>query len=450
MSRKRLTAVLVLAAVGAAFFLLNVLTPLYADDFSYCFTFTVGEKLRVTDLSLLLRSQLGHYRYMNGRAVAHTLAQLFLMWGKPVFNAVNTAVFLLLLWTMQALMTGKREFSLPLFLFSAAGLWFVTPAFGQDFLWLTASCTYLYAVLLVLLYLLPFRRACAEDALGGCLRAALFLPFGVLAGWTQENASAALLVMAVCFLIACRLLGRPLRGWMFTGLAGNLIGLALLLLSPGQSARLTGVGGMGGPALWLRRGLSITAHGGYYLWLPALVFLALLIWRRKTDGGIPAFRDSWRRWLPTAVFLIGSLAAAYAMILSPMFPQRAWSCIVIFALIAVGNLAVLCPDLRLPRRVLVPVCAAVLAAAAFTYGQALLSLSGTAKAAAEREAQIQAALDRGEYTVTLEPIRGDSRYNCYEAAGDLSADSGQWPNTAIAMYYGLEAVHSTEEESEYG
>lgn len=448
--KKRLPFLLVLAAVAVGFFLLNVLTPFYADDFTYYYSFLyTPDHPRIASLSEFFMSQYVHYHIMNGRAVAHALAQLFLLLGKPVFNCINTGAFLLMGWAMQALMTGKRSFSPLLFFFALGGLWFVTPAFGQDFLWLTASGTYLYSVLIILLYLVPFRRALESNAPGGLLRAVLFLPLGLLAGWSQENASAALLVMMVCFFLACRLMGRPLRLWMLTGLVGNLAGLALMLLAPGQSTRLSGSGGLGTFQLWLQRGISITLCARKYLWLPALLFLFFVGWRLKTDG-LGSLRTQWRRWLPTMVFLMGSLASAYSMVLSPQFPDRAWSCIVAFTLVTVGNTAALCADLKLPKPLPQAVCVLTLAAVIFTYSQAFQDLSLTHRQYSAREVQIQTALEQGKRELTLAPITGHSKYNCYPPEGDLGLDSAQWPNTSIALFHGLDAIHSMQEEAGNG
>lgn len=444
---KRLTFA-ALVMIGVAFYVLNVLTPLYADDYSYLYTFIYTDhKFRITNLSQLFYSQLNHYMVMNGRTVAHTLAQMFLMWGKPVFNVVNTVTFLVLGWAMQALMTGRKTFRLSLFLFSMAMLWFFTPAFGQDFLWLTACCTYLYSVLFILLYMISFRRACAGESKGGVIRAILFFPFGVLAGWSSENAALAMLVMVACFLIVLRMDRRPLKGWMFTGLAGNLAGLALLLLAPGQSVRLENSGGTGSLMTWLRRGLEITENAVKYLWFPALLFLALAIWRLWTDGR-SGLKTQWRKWLPTAVFLIGSMISAYCMVVTPQFPARAWSCVLIFTVITVGNLICQCNDFPRPRTARYAICAVVLLAVIFTYGQACHSLYQTHTAVAERSGYIEAALAEGKTEVTAEPIRAFSKYNCYGEGGDLGLDSTQWPNTAIARYYGLDAIHSTKERGE--
>ena len=446
-AKKRLT-ILALVAIGAAFYVLNVLTPLCADDYSYTFTFAkTYDKIRITNLVELFWSQVNHYMIMNGRTVAHTLAQLFLMWGKPVFNAINTAAFLLLGWAMQALMTGRRQFRLPLFLFSLVMVWFFTPAFGQDFLWLTGSCTYLYCVLLILLYLIGFRRALAGDSRGGWARAVLFFPFGVLAGWSLENGAAAMIAMEVCFLIALRLDRAPLRAWMFTGLAGTLTGFALLLLAPGQSARLENSGGMGTLGAWVGRGWQITVQAAKYLWVPALLFLALVAWRMKADGW-RGFWGRWRQWLATAVFLLGSLASAYSMVVTPQFPARTWSCIVIFTVVTVGSAAALCPDLKIPRPAAAGACCLVLAAVAVTYAGAFSSIHTTYTQVAQRTAYIRQVQAEGGTEVTVEPIRADCKYNCYKPEGDLNLDSGIWPNTAIALYYGLEEVHSTQEQRE--
>lgn len=445
-ARKRYMTLLALAAAAAAFYALNVLTPLYADDYSYVFTFEYAEeKFRITNLSQLFYSQLNHYMVMNGRTVAHTLAQLFLMWGKPVFNVINTAAFLLLGWAMQALMTGGRRFRLAYFLLGLALLWLCTPAFGQDFLWLTGSCTYLYCVLLTLLYLVPFRRALEGEDRRGAARALLFLPFGVLAGWTSENAAAAMIGMQLLFILALAAQKRPLRAWMFTGLAGTLCGFALMLLAPGQAARLEGTGGFGGLSDWLHRALSISGCAALYLWLPALLFAAAAAIKLRQ-----ARRFELREWLPTGIFLLGSLASAYSMVASSMFPARAWSCVVIYTAITVGSAAALCDWRRLPRYALPAAGIAALGLSVWLYAGAAASLSATARQVRARDESAAAQKAAGATELVLEPIAADSRYNCYAPEGDLLPDSSLWPNTALANYYGVDKVHSTEEASENG
>ena len=107
--KKRWILLLILAGAAVAFFLLNTLTTFYADDYTYYFSFLYSPSHpRITSVREFFASQYVHYQIMNGRAVAHALAQLFHLLGKPVFNVINTGAFLLLAWAMQALMTGRR------------------------------------------------------------------------------------------------------------------------------------------------------------------------------------------------------------------------------------------------------------------------------------------------------------------------------------------------------
>ena len=65
-------------------FLLNSMTPYLVDDYGYMFSFADGTRVRT--LSGLVQSMVRHCFTVNGRVVAHTLEQVFLMMPKPVFN----------------------------------------------------------------------------------------------------------------------------------------------------------------------------------------------------------------------------------------------------------------------------------------------------------------------------------------------------------------------------
>ena len=122
-----------LAAVAAAFYALNLLTCLYADDYSYTYTFAVTEgKYRISNLYELFLSQLNHYQVMNGRTVVHTAA--FVALGCLIYRNGY----------------GKSGELRPAVLFCVfALLWVVTPAFGESFLWLVGSCNYLFGILFI-------------------------------------------------------------------------------------------------------------------------------------------------------------------------------------------------------------------------------------------------------------------------------------------------------------
>ena len=85
-------------AVFLTMTLLSFLTPMIADDYNYCFSFADGR--RISSVGAIIESMIAHRRAVNGRIVAHSLVQLFLMLPKAVFNVANglaAAVFVFLI-----------------------------------------------------------------------------------------------------------------------------------------------------------------------------------------------------------------------------------------------------------------------------------------------------------------------------------------------------------------
>ena len=81
-------------------------------------------------------------------------------------------------------------------------LWVVTPAFGESFLWLVGSCNYLFGILFILAALLPVTKALDSDfAPMAGWKTVLYFLLCLLAGWTNENNSVALVVIFLCCVI---------------------------------------------------------------------------------------------------------------------------------------------------------------------------------------------------------------------------------------------------------
>lgn len=430
-----------LAVTALAFYALNILTCLHTDDFSYTYTFAVKEgKYRISNLYQLFLSQRNHYRVMNGRAVVHTLAQLFLMWGKPVFDLLNTAAFLALgvLIYRHASPTGAPLRPL-LLLAPFALLWGTAPAFGESFLWLVGACNYLFSILIILLALLPVTRALDRGfAPAAWWKSALYFFPCLLAGWTNENNSVAFVVILLCCAAGLLIARRRPPAWLWLGLAGSVAGCLLLLLSPGQAVRLAGQGGFGGLGVWVGRGLAITKRLFFYLWLPLVLSAAAFIHGLRDKRPVSGL-------LRPGLFCLAGLAATYSMILSPAFPPRAWSGPVVFfsiTLLALWRWAFPAPWEH--KRLAAGLTALTLLLAAGSYVYGARDLLSTRRAFQAREAYIAQELAAGRREVSLSPIYGHTRWNCYGEDGDLGDDPTQWPNTAYAMYYGLTQVSKAE------
>ncbi len=440
--RERAVLICGLALVAAAFFALSLATPYYADDYSYMFTYAENApKERITNLHELYLSQLNHYRVMNGRAVVHTLVQLFLMPGtRAPFAVFNTLAFLGLgVAGYYAAFGTLRRMRPGCLLALYALVWLTLPDFGQSCLWLTGSFNYMWTALFALLFLLPYR----SDGPGDTHRwlRAIGMPFlGLLAGWSGENACLAAAAALVLLLARRALLKKPFRAWMFTGAAGFLAGAALLFFSPAQALKAENMGGLGSIRVWLGRIPDVTTDAIRYLWLPLLLGLVLLAASIVQSRG-RGFMYWLRRYSNGIVWLCAAIVAAYCMCAAPYFPLRAWCCSGVLATVTV--MAVFA-EIRLPdsllRAVPIAVFAAALLACAVTYGAGMSDLLATRAAVEARNASALEQKAAGQTDVYVESVSGRARCNCFDPAGDLTDDPDSWQNGALALYYGVDRV----------
>lgn len=106
---KALTALF--AIIFAVMLIFSLLSPLAADDYTYCFSFATGE--RISNISMIIESMVAHRSSMNGRVISHGLVQLLLMLPKPifdVFNALNaTLIFYFIYWYTRKTDSASSE-----------------------------------------------------------------------------------------------------------------------------------------------------------------------------------------------------------------------------------------------------------------------------------------------------------------------------------------------------
>ena len=444
-SRKRIWSIALAAAILLSVFalmlILNSKTPLYKDDYSYSYTFAVKEnKFRISTLDELIDSQINHYRVMNGRILPHTLAQAFLMTDKTVFNVINAAAFTLLVFLIYYHATkGTKSNSLAILLAAFVSLFLLTPRFGESFLWLTGACNYLWGMLLMLLYLVPVTKRYTGHAKWSSelLSSIGLLLLGYACTLTGENTSAALIVMSALFAVYASVNRKRPDLPLICGLIGNICGFLTVLLAPGQSVRLANNGGSGGIAVWLGRLVPITK---VFLWpLLVITVISLVI-------GSTLRRDRRGLWKPL-VFFVGGLVSVYSMVISPYFPDRVWSGpTVLLTLSALSAVSFALPKgERLTSKLIalvISVC--MLVPVAFVIPKAYGELCSISELDRTRTEQIVAAAETGENRVTVDSIYGQGRYTCFDSFGDLNADSSTWPNTALAMYFGIDEVEKND------
>lgn len=325
-------------AVFAIFFLflyiINYLSPMaFGDDYLYAFVWQghsmfvplTEDAVRVSSWKDLFISQWSLYFTWGGRVIGQTLTQLFAWAGKEVFNVFNALVGLILIaeiyWCSNK---GKvnLDFQPGLLCWIFFALWAFAPGFSDVFFWLTGACIYLWPMVFLLGFLLPYvKKYYSFDKATGQFHfysLAMFF-WGVVAGCGNENSVGWIILVLLCFLFLYRKCHTQ-EAWMYTGLMGLITGYAILMLAPGNMARLTGEHGSD----WFH--FALLKHHVSILLVILLfqVFLwhfctkALLSLRKKGLKEQGLLQDV----LMVKVLLGISFAMSAIMLFSPEFPTR--------------------------------------------------------------------------------------------------------------------------------
>ncbi len=427
----------------------NYLTPLTFDDYGYSYVFGTNEK--VLTISQIIKSEAIHYQEWSGRITNHTIAQFFLMLNNMglglIWEFCNPLIYIALIFLIYYHSKGSfKGFKLSWFMGIHLCLWFFIPAYAESFYWLIGSSNYCWSMVIALLFMVPFTYHSSKNSIQKpnivlqIVFSILYIFCGIIAGNTNENTAVALVVMMILFGIKALLEKKKLRIWMFSGFVGVVIGMGAMLLSPGQLLRAEKVGGFGGIAVWIKNAVFITIDVFEYLALPLILLFVVLILVFATNK-----KMELKSFYSFLIFLIGSGASIYCMIVSPSFPERSWTPPVIFAIIAFGQLiSLINNENEIYRKAVCAVLAIATISFGTSYVASYLDMKQTFIAYNEREAHIAEQIEKGETTLIMKPVRGWRKYNLFGPDGDLGSRSDEWPNTSIATYYGVEKIINSE------
>ena len=402
---------------------LSALTPLMADDFSYCFS--MADWQRITSPAQILPSMAAHRVSINGRVIPHGLVQLLLMLPKTCFNVLNAAV-MALLGLLACRCFRKNAWLLPLL---ALSLWCCMPAFGQVFLWLDGAVNYAWGLAVLLLFVLPY----AECWLDGrrpysALETALRLVLAFAAGSWSENGSVSILFLALCLLALCARRDRGVPWPLLAWLAAALAGFIFLMSAPATAGR-GGETDLSHILYQIRYILDCSRETllPLYLYWAAAFTLALLAGADR------------KRLVLSALMVLAGLGSLAAFTFAVYFTLRHLCFTVFFTLLAA--LTVLSALADLGRKKLPAVTAAALTVLfVFSFIPGVLDIGVVYSQSRRREAAIHEALESGEKQVQLRLYTPETWYSAAWELTDLGPDPAQWPNDNYASYYGLEAV----------
>ena len=173
-------------------YILNKNTHFTSDDFRYNFmyeSFMPNDGVqRLSSFSDIIKSMYNHYFMWGGRITAHTLVQFFLMFDKQFFNIINSIAFVGLAVLVYLHSNVSKKINIPLLIgIIIFSLWFFIPQFGLTVLWVSGAGNYLWCTIIILLFLLPYRKYLENEHSfkDNTLNFILMIIIGILAGWTQ-------------------------------------------------------------------------------------------------------------------------------------------------------------------------------------------------------------------------------------------------------------------------
>lgn len=427
LDHSRLLRGLILLFLFALMLLCNSKTGMVADDYAYCFSFADGQP--VESLGDCVRSMAAHRQWMNGRVIAHFLVQFFLMLPPVLFDLVNSLIFISVLCLLARLAgrEGGRGNFLLLGLFCL--LWVFMPSFGQVILWLDGAVNYLWSCLFSLGMLAVYAEyfMCGRELprLGRWL-----LPvWAFLTGaYSEPSATAVIFCCALLVLLEALMNRRRPRAYLLLALLAAFGGFLFMVLAPGEWLNKAGSMSLSGLVFGFVNAMELYRK----IWLLLALYLAfaILAWHEGVEP---------RRQLLALTLALGSLAAVFVLAFAGHTEDR---CACFGTVLIIGASGVLFPQAFKSRfRPALYFALAVCMIVTLYWG--CVGLQDICESNAQREKNEQMILnarENGQRELTLTPVNCGTKYSAGAGLLYLTEDQGHWLNSAMARYYGMDAL----------
>ena len=451
--RKHIFFFLTICITGAVF-VFSYLTPMLSDDFLYGL-----DAAEIHSVADLFRQEYEHYMGHSGRSVVHLFVRSFLTCPPIVFDVCNSIVFTAVVLMMYANVVGRKKYDIRLLLCAFFLIWFKGVSFEETVLWQVGATNYLWGTCIILGFVTLYRyllnreeqMLSAEDnkseknALQGIGKAFLIFLFGLAAGWCNENTSGGGFLLCVCFLGIYLLRDRKRKPetWMLTGLVGQLIGIFMMVMSPGERLRAAfAEEEHSGFLKYLGRfqKLTLSVQEEFFLLIGIWILVFILCRVQKC---------SWQRLQITLIYMLAFLATAYALVAAAPAQPRALFGAGVFLSIAILN--VLWQVQWDKNELLQTFRYSSLAILVLYFGISYLdngaNLYRIYRDENERQAYIINQRDAGSQDIRVPKMRPDFE-TPYSAAYkmDMEDDPAYWVNNAYALYFDVESIRALPRE----
>ncbi len=245
-------ALVLILAIFCFMLILNMMKPLSSDDYFLAFIWPEGmaingllteEAKRVSGFTDIFESLKSYYFAWGGRIPGQSLMTFFVWKGKELFNVLNAFMFVVLIaeiyWlSHEGKVSVDFEPSYVFWIFFA--LWSFNISFNDTFLWLSGSCEYLWMLVILLAFLLPYVRDYYDSEFvkrDNRVTSIGMFCLGVIAGDSRETVICWIIViLSLCLFRSLK--RNNLQCWKIAGLLGLCVGYAVLIFAPGNVSRL--------------------------------------------------------------------------------------------------------------------------------------------------------------------------------------------------------------------
>lgn len=432
---KKIVFYIILAISFITIYIFSSLTPIMSDDIG-------SVQYTLSTFGSLLRDCYEEYLHWNGRQVTHFIQRCFLAGPKWFFDIINSAVFVLTVVFMYLSVDRKNKKEIATYLLVLLLVWKYAVSFGETILWEMGSCNYLFGAFIIFGFICLYRHFLnRENEIDGYKVSipSIFVLFilGVLAGWCNENSSGGCFVVIALYTLDYWLNKKKLKLWMLSGIVGNVIGLILLVIAPGNYERMSVMGDENhdGILKYVGRFLKIDAvFRNYFMVMLIILGIAIIYGMLKH---IPL-----KEYKTTFIFLVAGVATSFALIVMPPPMDRAHFCAGLFITVACVNAVNQIPreDLyaNLMKYSLVVV---LLVTMYFEYIAAGANLMRIYRELQEREQIVADQVAEGKQDVEVPMIRPEweNRFT-FIYKNDVEEEPDRWGSYIYSILYGVNSV----------
>ena len=297
---------IILFTIFISMLALNYLYPYISDDYTYMYKYDNFE--RIKNISDIFFSMKDHYFLWGGGVLAHSLASVFLLLPKNIFNICNSIMYTIFIYLIYLIGRRNNKDNYNYLFIIHLLIWFINISFGEVTLWLTGSCYYLWTSVIILLFLYLFHK---ENK-----NVIIFSILGILAGMCNENFSLSIIFVCILFVIFNKNYRNKNN---YIGIIFLIIGYLFLFLAPGNFIRASaGVNNI----------ITITQKILYLIKVFSLLIIFILLLSYVLYKKNKLKKDY-------LIYILGSIMCILFLVVAPTFSLRATIGTLIYNLIII-------------------------------------------------------------------------------------------------------------------